>query len=251
MEARDDRITGITSDRQFLGIVGKLLPGWFPRLPDQSQYNRRLRGLTATMVWVQQQIAQLLASGSLRVADSTLIGVANYAGCARRSEFAGSAAHGYCAAKSQYVWGVRLVLLTDPAGLPTGHTLVAANEKEYESVRELTTSQAGCTLIADKGYWGRAYAETPALQDVTIHTPDRARTSDNLAREKRPAAFRLVIDRRSRTSNARCGSSSTSRKPPPDSSNGTHNACSRSPSACSSTPSADAPPRALVAYDGR
>ena len=64
-------ITGITSDRQFLGIVGKLLPGWFPRLPDQSQYNRRLRSLTPRMVCVQQRISELLASGGVRVADGT------------------------------------------------------------------------------------------------------------------------------------------------------------------------------------
>src|SRR3990170_3564830 len=178
-------ITWITSDRQFLGIVGKLLPGWFPRLPDQSQYNRRLRSLTPRMVWVQQRLSELLASGGVRVADGTLIGVANYAGCVHHSEFAGTAAYGYCAAKSQYVWGMRLVLLTDTSGLPIGYSLVAANEKEYEPVRELTTSQAGCTLIADKGYWGRGYAETLALQDVTILTPDRVRTVDNLDREKR------------------------------------------------------------------
>src|SRR6266540_6858211 len=36
---------GISSDRQFLGLVGRVLPGWFPQLPDQSQYNRRLRAL--------------------------------------------------------------------------------------------------------------------------------------------------------------------------------------------------------------
>src|SRR3954452_10798346 len=32
---------GISSDRQFLGLIGRVLPGWFPHLPDQSQYNRR------------------------------------------------------------------------------------------------------------------------------------------------------------------------------------------------------------------
>ena len=30
---------GISSDRQFLGLVGYRLPGWFPDLPSQSQYN--------------------------------------------------------------------------------------------------------------------------------------------------------------------------------------------------------------------
>ena len=195
-------ITGITSDRQFLGVVEKLLPGWFPSLPEQSQYNRRLRSLTPRMVSVQQRLCELLTCDALRVADGTLIGVANYAGCASRSEFAGTAAYGYCASKSQYVWGMRLVLLTDTRGLPVGYTLVAANEKEYEPVRELTTSQAGCTVIADKGYWGRAYAETLALQEVTILTPDRVRTASNLERERRLAGVRLVIE--STISNLKC-----------------------------------------------
>ncbi len=89
---------------------------------------------------------------------------------------------------------MRLVLVTDANGAPVGYTLVAANEKEYEPVRELTTSHAGCVLIADKGLWGHEYAATLALQDVTILTPNRVRTTDNLDREKRLASIRLVIE---------------------------------------------------------
>jgi hypothetical protein len=185
---------GVPSDRQFLGLVDKVLPGWFPQLPGQSQYNRRLRRLAPWIAIVQLRVSELIASGDLRIADGTLIGVANYAGCASHSEFAGSAAYGYCAAKSQFVWGMRLVLVTDSNGVPVGYTLVAANEKEYEPVRELATAQPGCTLIADKGLWGREYAKTLALQDVTILTPDRVRTTRNLQREKRLASLRLVIE---------------------------------------------------------
>ena len=130
-------VMGIPSDRQFLGLVGKVLPGFFPRLPAQSQYNRRLRALTPQLVWVQQRLSELLATGKLRLADGTLVGVANYAGCAQKSEFAGIAAYGYCPSKSRYYWGMRLVLLVDRKGLPVGYTLVPANEKEYEPVRAL------------------------------------------------------------------------------------------------------------------
>jgi hypothetical protein len=193
---------GVPSDRQFLGLVRKVLPGWFPHLPEQSQYNRRLRRLTPSIAAAQLRVCELLACGKLRIADGTLIGVANYAGCARRSEFAGTAAYGYCAAKSQYVWGIRLVLVTDRDGLPLGYTLVGANEKEYEPVRELTSAHAGCTLIADKGLWGRAYAEMLALQGVTLLTPDRIRSASNLERERRLAAVRLVIE--STISNLKC-----------------------------------------------
>lgn len=185
---------GVPSDRQFLGLVGKVLPGWFPHLPSQPQYNRRLRRLAPALAAVQLRVAELVACSDLRIADGTLLGVANYPGCAQRSEFAGTAAYGYCASKSQYVWGMRLVLVTDPNGVPVGYTLVPANEKEYEPVRELTTAHPGCTLIADKGLWGRAYAETLALQDVSILTPERTRDASNQERERGLAGLRLVIE---------------------------------------------------------
>lgn len=194
--------SGLCSDRQFLGMVGKLLPGWFPHLPDQSQYNRRLRCLTPRLVWVQQRLSALLASGALRFADGTLIGCANYAGCGARSAFAGLAAYGYCPAKSRYYWGVRLVLLTDRRGLPTGYTLVAANEREYEPVRTLATGDGCPALVADKGLWGREYAETLRLEGISLRTPERRRTADNRDQERTLASLRLVIE--STIANLKC-----------------------------------------------
>lgn len=195
-------VMGICSDQQFLGLIGRVLPGWFPQLLCQSQYNRRLRALTPKLVWVQQRLSELLATGGLRLADGTLVGVANYAGCQQRSEFAGLAAYGYCPSKSRYYWGLRLVLISDRLGLPLGYTLVAANEKEYEPVRELTTSQAGTTLICDKGLWGRQYAETLRLQGVLIRTPERKRTAENAERERGLARIRLVVE--STIANLKC-----------------------------------------------
>jgi len=183
---------GISSDRQFLGLVGYRLPGWFPHLPSQSQYNRRLRGLTGLLTVVQQRLARLLDSGGPRIADGTLIGVANYAGCAQRSEFAGTAAYGYCAAKSEWVWGVRFVLRTDWRGLPLAYTWVPANEHEYEPLLDLV--EPGETVIADKGLWGRAYNERMVCSGVGLVTPSRQRTAANHAREHALASARLVIE---------------------------------------------------------
>ena len=86
---------GISSDRQFLGLVGRLLPGWFPHLPDQSQYNRRLRALVELISIVQQQLARWLDTGGVRLADGTQLAVASYPGCQQRSDFAGFARYGY------------------------------------------------------------------------------------------------------------------------------------------------------------
>jgi hypothetical protein len=183
---------GISSDRQFLGLVGYRLPGWFPHLPSQSQYNRRLRGLTGLLTVVQQRLAKLLDAGGARVADGTLIAVANYAGCAQRSEFAGTAAYGYCAAKSEYVWGVRLVLRADRRGLPLAYTWVPANEHEYEPLLDLVES--GETVIADKGLWGRAYNERMICSEVELLTPTRERTAANHNRERALTGARLTIE---------------------------------------------------------
>lgn len=183
---------GISSDRQFLGLVGFRLPGWFPYLLGQSQYNRRLRGLTGLLTVVQQRLARLLDAGGARIADGTLIGVANYAGCASKSEFAGVAAYGYCAAKSEWVWGVRLVMRADRRGLPLGYTLVPANEHEYEPLLDLV--QAGETVIADKGLWGLAYNQKMECSEVRLLTPSRERNVQNAAREHALASRRLVIE---------------------------------------------------------
>src|ERR671935_3149105 len=67
---------GISSDRQFLGLIGRMLPGWFPHLPEQSQYNRRLRQLVGLISIVQQRLAGWLDAGGVRLSDGTLLEVA-------------------------------------------------------------------------------------------------------------------------------------------------------------------------------
>ena len=140
---------GISSDRQFLGLIGRVLPGWFPHLPEQSQYNRRLRALVELISIVQQRLARWLDSGGVRLSDGTLIAVANYPGCAARSEFAGFARYGFAKSQHRYLYGVRLVLLTDGRGLPLGYTIVPANEKEYEPLADLLTGTPAAVVIAD------------------------------------------------------------------------------------------------------
>src|SRR5205809_3093213 len=115
---------GTSSDRQFLGLVGRVLPGWFPHLPEQSQYNRRLRGLVELISIVQQRLARWLDTGGVRLADGTQLPVANYPACQQRSHFAGHARYGYARSQHRLVFAVRLVLSPDRRGLPLGHTLV-------------------------------------------------------------------------------------------------------------------------------
>ena len=103
-------------------MIDRLLAGWFPHLPDQSQYNRRLRRLAPWICTVQLQVAELVAEGEIRLVDGTLITCANYPGCQSKSRFAGDASYGYCPSKSRFVWGMRLVLMSDIKGTRSAMT---------------------------------------------------------------------------------------------------------------------------------
>lgn len=185
---------GISSDRQFLGLVERVLPGWFPHLPEQSQYNRRLRALVELIAAVQQRLARWLDAGELRLVDGTLLPCASYPGCASRSEFAGFARYGYQKSHHRFLWGVRLVLLTDARGLPLGYTLVPAGDKEYEPLADLLTGTPSEIVVADKGLWGRGYRERLAADGVELLTPAKQRTTANEASERRLASVRLAIE---------------------------------------------------------
>lgn len=188
-------ILGIASERRFLGMVDRLLPGWFPELPGQSQFNRRLRRLTPQMTTVQMMLAGLVAEGRVRLVDGTLISCANYPGCARRSHFAGDAAYGYCASKSQFLWGMRLVLICDPKGVPTGYDLVGPKTgEERECALRLAAGQAGALLFADGGFWGREYRASMELLGVELVTPGKHRLGERPSAEVAKARIRLVIE---------------------------------------------------------
>lgn len=186
---------GICSDRQFLGVVARRLAGWFPHLPDQSQYNRRLRRLAPYMTTVQLQVAELLAEGQVRLADGTLIACANYPGCASRSHFAGHASFGYCPSKSEFVWGMRLVLVSDLKGVPVGYDLVDPKTgTEREVTFALAQAHAGCALFTDGGFWGAEYGRTMELIDVELITPDKHKLGERPPSEIEKARIRLVIE---------------------------------------------------------
>jgi len=186
---------GESSDRKFLGMIAYRLAGWFPHLPDQTQYNRRLRRLVPQITATQLAVATLIAEGRVRLADGTLIGCANYPGCARRSHFAGAAAYGYTPSHSRFVWGMRLVLVSDPKGVPVGYELVGPKTgQEREAVVDLACGHPGTILFCDKGLWGRELESMLELTEVHLVTPERHRLGERPPAETAKARIRLVIE---------------------------------------------------------
>lgn len=188
-------VTGLPSDRQFLGMVRRLLPGWFPHLPEQSQFNRRLRRLTPHIATVQLMVAELIAEGQVRLVDGTLISCANYPGCVKHSDFAPDAAYGYCPSKSRFVWGLRLVLVCDRKGVPVGYDLVGPQAgQERESAFRLATAHPHSLLFADGGFWGAEYHSSMRLIDIQLITPDKHKPGQRPPGEIAKARIRLIIE---------------------------------------------------------
>ncbi len=152
----------------------------FPRIPQQSGYNKRLRRLSGTL---QAVIAHLAADTGLWdddvwVADSTPIECGRSRDTVKRSDLAGYAEYGYCASHSRFFWGLRLHLLATLDGLPVGFAITGAKADERETLRGiLHTTPApispGQTIMADKGYYGRVFEAELTNAQVTLIRPAR------------------------------------------------------------------------------
>jgi hypothetical protein len=140
-------------------------------------------------------IAELIAQDPIRLVDGTLIGCANYPGCQHRSEFAGYASFGYCPSQSQYIWGMRLVVVCDIDGVPLGYDLVGPKTgEERQSALDLASAHRGSVLFADKGLWGRELDASMELIGVRLITPERHRLGKRPPPELAKARIRLVIE---------------------------------------------------------
>ena len=140
-------------------------------------------------------VAELIAEGQVRLADGTLIACANYPGCASQSHMAGHASYGYCPSKSQFVWGMRLVLLATSKGCRSAMTSSAP--RPARSARAPTSApqaHAGSVLFADGGFWGAEYQRTMELIDGPARHSRQHKLGERPPAEVAKARIRLVIE---------------------------------------------------------
>lgn len=139
------------SERGFGRFAAKHLRHLFPRLLDQSQFNRRRRALYPALtqrLGVDLERERLLDTKPVSVRllkphdDRVLI-------------YDGRAAVGWCQAKRQYYYGFKLVLSLSLDGVIVRYEMVPANADDREAAAEVM--EPGCRYWADKGFAGKAY----------------------------------------------------------------------------------------------
>ena len=102
---------------------------------------------------------------------------------------------GYCPSKSEFVWGMRLVLISDAKGVPVGYDLTGPTTgQERERALELAAAHAPSTLFADKAFRGKEYRDCMELIDIRLITPERHRSGARAPIEIAKARIRLVIE---------------------------------------------------------
>src|SRR5437762_6762124 len=180
-------------ETQFVGYMRANHLSEFPQLVDQSQYNRPARGLWQVLealrqAWVEglgghDQRQLLLATKPVPVVAQTR--------SKRRSDFAGAAAYGYCAARQLHYFGYKLVSLVTLDGLPVVYDLVPANLDERDAAQAVLYRVQHCDIFADKGFIGQDWQA-----EVRDHSTNRIWTTKRVNQaQQNPASFDALLKR--------------------------------------------------------
>ena len=171
-------LMGIPSDRRFLRAARRQLGHLFPQLPSQDALHKQRARLAETIEWLIGVFAAQSpgASDDLLLLDSTPVECGRSLETARRSQLAEVCGYGYSKSHSRWFWGMRLHLACAPDGTPRAAALVAADRPEREVALTLLPRAlaGGETIVCDKGYAGREFAETVDLLGATVLRPPRA-----------------------------------------------------------------------------
>jgi len=164
------------SERQFVEFLRANYLDLFPKLLDQSQFNRRARDVAPLLEGFRQSC--LVELGVTLVNDGLLdtkpVPVMGYRRSKKASEFAGSADYGYCASRKLHYYGYKLVTISTLSGIPIVYDLVPASTDERKAAETLLDQVNGFELYGDKGFLGQAWqAKINRQTGNTIWTPKR------------------------------------------------------------------------------
>lgn len=180
-----------SSERRYHAFIAANYRALFPRLLDQSQYNRRSRSLRYLLNELRKAWADDLGVQWEKhfLLDTTPVVAMGYRRDKSHSDFRGSADYGYCAARRLKYFGYKLVMLTTLNGTPYSFDLVPANTDEREAADEiLDTLPAGSKVWSDKGFIGEDWQADWQKQGVYVWTAKR----DNQHRQN-PVQFDQLL----------------------------------------------------------
>jgi len=194
-----------TSERRYLAFIRANYRSLFPHLLTQGQYNRRARQLGYLLNALRQDWASELGSPLENhfLLDTTPVIAVGYRRSKRHSDFLGSAAYGYCAARRMKYFGYKLAMLTTLDGTPYAFELIPANTDERDAADEILDSLPSNSQVwSDKGFigeeWQAQWAETgrhiwtAKRENQLIQNPPAFDQLLNRVRERVEGAFDIL-----------------------------------------------------------
>jgi hypothetical protein len=147
------------SETQYIGFIRANHLALFPKLIDQSQFNRRARALRLLVehlrrYWIIQKGWHL---GTHYLLDTKPVPVLGYKRGKSHSDFAGSAGYGRCVSRNLKYFGYKLVIVSTLNGIPIVYDLVSANTDERKAAEAVIEYFSFCDFYADKGFLGTAW----------------------------------------------------------------------------------------------
>lgn len=194
-------LLNIRSEARWLRFIPRVLPGMFPYLPQQSGYNKRLRGALSLVKRLVRELAMDTEfwTDTVWIADSTPVECARSRPTVKRSNVAGWAGYGYCASHSRFFWGLRLYLVCTPTGLPILWALADPKIGEREVLTamldrdaDLVSDRTGLMIIADKGFASREFEAGLAARGIELLRPARKREKRRLGESLLKSVRQLI-----------------------------------------------------------
>jgi hypothetical protein len=177
---------------QFVGYIRANYHSLFPNLLSQSQFNRRARSLRKLIEQMRRDWLRNfgMTEETHYLLDTKPIPVVGYKRSKKHSDFAGSAAYGYCSSRKFYYFGYKLVMITTMNGIPMAYDLVPANTDERKAAEAVLMTLQNTTVIGDKGFIGAQWQAK--IQEQTgnqLFTPKRENQ-----KVQHPAGFELLLN---------------------------------------------------------
>jgi hypothetical protein len=144
------------SETQYIEFMRANHLDMFPKLVDQSQFNRRARALRLLVEQLRRY--WIIQKGWNRqtcyLMDTKPVPVLGYKRNKKRSDFLGKAGYGVCISRNLKYFGFKLVAISTMKGVPVLYDLVPANSDERLAAEAILDQLSGCDLFTDKGFIG-------------------------------------------------------------------------------------------------
>lgn len=193
-------LKGFTNESAFLRFLKNHPSQAFSKLPTQSCYNHRSKRLGPVIEKLTATVLKRLRvhKTKIRIIDATGVPITKFYHRWKTKAFSNNKFFGvgYCHAKKERYYGVKLTLIVNQQGIPVTYHLMSARRHDVKALEPAVKDLQGIWLVGDKGYAGKKIHQALKLeQRIKVIIPKRKNQKTRNTRwEKRKLKHRRLIE---------------------------------------------------------